>query len=122
MKKTFAFSARAANGNKTAANSKSVAAMQRQICRARGTSTCPTAEMRVFACGLVSGVVGEKAQWRNAASGHKMFIAAGSDFSGDKVMVRGGESAETRTAAQTGGGSCRCYADEDVVGLKSSGK
>ena len=51
-----------------------------------------------------------------------MFIAAGSDFSGGNV--RGGEKrgAETRTAAQTGGGSCRCYADEDVVGLKSSDK
>ena len=34
----------------------------------------------------------------NAASGHKMFIAAGSDFSGDKV------GAEMQTAAQTGGG------------------
>ena len=33
-----------------------------------------------------------------------MFIAAGSDFSGDKVMVRGGESAETRTAARMVGG------------------
>ena len=41
---------------------------------------------------------------RNAASDHKMFIAAGSDFSGGKVMVRGGESAETRTAARMGGG------------------
>ena len=62
------------------------------------------------------------ARQRNAASGHKMFIAAGSDFSGGNV--RGGEKrgAETRTAAQTGGGSCRCYADEDVVGLKSSDK
>ena len=37
--KTFAFSARTASGNKTAANSKSVAAMRRHICRARGTST-----------------------------------------------------------------------------------
>ena len=35
-----------------------------------------------------------------------MFIAAGSDFSGDKVMVRGGEIAETRTAARMGGGGC----------------
>ena len=34
MKKTFAFSARAASGNKTAANAKSIAAMQRQICSA----------------------------------------------------------------------------------------
>ena len=44
------------------------------------------------------------ARQRNAASGHKMVIAAGSDFSGGKVMVRGGESAETRTAARMGGG------------------
>ena len=45
----------------------------------------------------------------NAASGHKMFIAAGSDFSGGKV--RGGEKrgAETRTAAQTGGGVVRGF-------------
>ncbi len=55
-------------------------------CRTRGTSTCPTAEMRLVACGLLSGVVGEKARWRNAASGHKMFIAAGTDFSGGKVL------------------------------------
>ena len=44
-------------------------------CRARGMSTC---------CGLLSGVVGENTLWRNAASGHKMFIAAGSDFPGGK--------------------------------------
>jgi len=36
-----------------------------------------------------------------------MFSAAGSDFSGGKVMVRGGESAETRTAARMGGGRWR---------------
>ena len=54
-------------------------------CRARGTSTCPTAEMRLVAYGLPSGVVGEKALWRNAAPGHKMFIAAESDFSGGKL-------------------------------------
>ena len=63
---------------------------------------------------------------RNAALGHKMFIAAESDFSGGKVWCEsenGDEAdAEMQTAAQTGGGSCRCYADEDVVGLKSSGK
>ena len=49
------------------------------------------------------------AQWRNAASGHKMFIAAGSDFSGGKM--RGGEKrvAETQTAAQTGGGGAKNY-------------
>ena len=45
----------------------------------------------------------------NAASGHKMFIAAGSDFSGGKVWCEsenGDEAdAEMRTAAQTGGGS-----------------
>ena len=62
------------------------------------------------------------ARQQNAASGHKMFIAAGSDFSGGKVRAREKRGAETQTAAQTGGGSCRCYADEDVVGLKSSGK
>lgn len=28
-------------------------------CRARGTSTCPSAEMRLVACGLLSDVVGE---------------------------------------------------------------
>jgi hypothetical protein len=38
-----------------------------------------------------------------------MFIAAESDFSGDKVMVRGGESAETRTAARIGGGGESFY-------------
>ena len=55
-----------------------------------------------------------------------MFIAAESDFSGGKVRCEsenGDEvDAEMQTASQTGGGSCRCYADEDVVGLKSSGK
>ena len=39
----------------------------------------------------------------NAASGHKMFIATGSDFSGGKVWG-GKRGAETRTAAQMGGG------------------
>ena len=44
----------------------------------------------------------------NAASGHRMFIAAGSDFSGGKV--RGGKreadeaGVETQTAARLGGG------------------
>jgi len=33
-----------------------------------------------------------------------MFIAAGSDFSDEIVMVRGGKSADTRTAARMGGG------------------
>lgn len=47
---------------------------------------------------------------RNAASGHKMLIVAGSDSSGGKVWVvksEGGEEvgAKTRTAAQMGGGS-----------------
>ena len=54
------------------------------------------------------GVAGEMARWQNAASGHKMFIAAGSDFSGGKV--RGGKreadeaGVETQTAARLGGG------------------
>lgn len=50
----------------------------------------------------------------NAASGHKMFIAAGSDFSGGKVdggndegtrARHEGECAEMRAAARMGGGS-----------------
>ena len=51
-----------------------------------------------------------------------MFIAAESDFSGGKMC--GGEKrvAETQTAAPMGGGLRRCYADENMVGLKSSGK
>ena len=40
----------------------------------------------------------------NAASGHKMFTAAGSDFFGGKVRAREKRGAETQTAAQTGGG------------------
>ena len=49
------------------------------------------------------------ARWQNAASGHKMFIAAGSDFSGGKVRGGGtrGEmkrGAETQTSARMGGG------------------
>ena len=49
----------------------------------------------------------------NAASGHKMFIAAESDFSGGKVWSEsenGDEAdAEMQTAARMGGGSCmRC--------------
>lgn len=39
----------------------------------------------------------------NAASGHKMFIAAGSDFSDGKVGVKK-RSAETQTAARMRGG------------------
>ena len=45
--------------------------------------------MRLVACGLLSVGVGKKARWRNAASGYKMFIAAGSDFSGGDVKRRG---------------------------------
>jgi len=45
-----------------------------------------------------------------------MFIAAGSDFSGGKVMVRGGESAETRTAARMGG-DCDVYTKRETVNV-----
>jgi len=51
-----------------------------------------------------------------------MFIAAGSDYSGGKVWGGKQRVTETQTAAQMGGGLRRCYADEDMVGLKSSGK
>ena len=57
--------------------------------------------MRLVACGLLSVGLCVKRSIDAAAKRrvrHKMFIAAGSDFSGDKV------GAEMQTAAQTGGG------------------
>lgn len=72
---------------------------------------------------MVSFLLGVK--WRieaagNAASGHKMFIAAGTDFSGGKVWgenENGDEAdAEMQTAAQTGGGSIlKCRISETVT-------
>ena len=52
---------------------------------------------------------------RNAVSGHKMFITAGSVLSGGKVWGGGGmmaemkREAETQTAARKGGGKPKRY-------------
>ena len=58
-----------------------------------------------------------------------MFIAARSDFSGDKVMVRGGESADTRTAARMGGGGalnesvqCAVLGNQNFPWFRTSGR
>ena len=50
----------------------------------------------------------------NAASGHKMFIAAGSDFSGGKVW---GEKrvAKTQTATRMGGGGVATAYNQSIV-------